>query len=77
MPFGIPGMGELIDGAMQQAAQRGRQLNETGEVIELDKHGSIHGNKQHSAPFIPGLCRLSALHCHRLTTAYNPQQIAR
>jgi hypothetical protein len=25
LPFGIPGIGELIDGAMQQAAQRGRQ----------------------------------------------------
>ena len=24
----MPGMGELIDGAMQQAAQRGRQLKE-------------------------------------------------
>jgi hypothetical protein len=26
LPFGMPGMGELIDGAMQQAPQPGRQL---------------------------------------------------
>ena len=33
-PFGMPGMGELIDGAMQQAPQAGRQLaGSSGEVI--------------------------------------------
>jgi hypothetical protein len=26
LPFGMPGMGELMDGAMQQAAQSGRQF---------------------------------------------------
>ena len=26
LPFGMPGMGELMDGAMQQAAQPGRQF---------------------------------------------------
>jgi hypothetical protein len=25
LPWGMPGMGVVIDGAMQQAAQRGRQ----------------------------------------------------
>ncbi len=27
LPFGIPGIGLLMDGAVQQAAQLGRQLN--------------------------------------------------
>jgi len=35
LPFGMPGMGELIDGAMQQAPQPGRQPKESGgEIIE-------------------------------------------
>jgi hypothetical protein len=33
LPLGIPGIGELIEGAMQQAAQPGRQ--ESGEDMAL------------------------------------------
>ena len=33
LPFGMPGMGELIEGAMQQAPQPGRQLAGSGETF--------------------------------------------
>lgn len=34
LPFGIPGIGLLMDGAVQQAAQLGRQWN---ALISLDE----------------------------------------
>jgi hypothetical protein len=36
-PFGMPGIGELIEGAVQQAPQPGRQLTGAGEeIIEVN-----------------------------------------
>ncbi len=36
LPFGMPGSGEVMEGAMQQAAQRGRQFIGTNENLLLD-----------------------------------------
>jgi len=36
LPLGMPGMGLLIDGAMQQAAQEGRQF--MGSTLSLSAH---------------------------------------
>jgi hypothetical protein len=33
LPFGIPGIGDVIDGAMQQAPQPGRQETEEDERL--------------------------------------------
>ena len=43
LPFGMPGMADVIDGAMQQAPQPGRQSKEDGELTETVGPG---GGKQ-------------------------------
>jgi hypothetical protein len=47
LPFGMPGRGEVMDGAMQQAAQWGRQfissLQKLRDVVYISNAGKISG----------------------------------
>jgi hypothetical protein len=35
LPCGIPGSGELMEGAMQQAAQLGRQIMSLSKIVSI------------------------------------------
>lgn len=51
LPAGIPGNGEVIDGAMQQAPQPSRQVKADWHVMV--KISAATAEKQHSKPIRP------------------------
>lgn len=46
LPFGMPGIGELIEGAVQQAPQPGRQETDScGELMNKAQHSGRNGDR--------------------------------